>query len=515
MPGTRKLMRNLIRHAGAASFLAEIQNREDGVALSQIRVEAGEETVSGTGSIRWSDGAYRVEWNLDPAECEQFVSSLKSGWGKPQTFTESDRWRVQAVTREELNLEFWVFPPRTWTFLVGQPHCIKLRASHLKVVKPPRDQEGERALIARLADLGINWEPGEVEEEHSGKVLHHAVFRGVRSPLRLQRFTSTTVKNDFLGGFNEEIRDTWISEKEGMSFALIQREDELHAYLKFSDAALDASGQDEVFSAFLDAIGFTHGCRPWPMLREVTQGIRNRKCEIGSLEPLRKGAAAPLTETLFVNDSDSESMLLVAFDFFVAKGQLQDQVRRLHGLLCEAHEGSLIRHSDILALCTLFEGTVNSVFDHLSLKKGVNSSEAAVAFREAKDAAIAWIESKMTLEEVGSEPSWSRMMGIIRAASFIRPEEKLQAISDHYGFPWTNDVEEISAMWKKQRNPIAHGSGKDESEDGMRAMFASWSRLTGFINRLILAEMGYSGCLSYSPMEEGLVLKRIVPNSRE
>ena len=507
-------MKELIRHEDAARFLRGIQQPNGGIDLSEVRVEAFESTFRGTGSIRWKEDDYRIEWNLpDGPASEQFIQSMRHERGNPRTYTKSDRWNVRAVTRDGLNLEFRIFPPLKWTSSTGHPHRIDLRTCHLSIAKPERNAEEEQAFRDRLAGLGLHWNSEDEPEPPSSNALHHAVFPGVKSPLRYQRETSTNVKNDFLGEFEEKTGDTWISTREGMTFALVQRGEDLHAFVRFSDSSQIFPHQEDVFSAFLHAVGFTHGFRPRPMLREVSHGIVNAKCEIGSIEILRKSSAAPLSETLIVNYPKSETMLLVAFDFFMNKGQLSDQIRRLHGLLCEAHEGTLIRHSDILALCTIFEGTINSLFDHLSLKKGVNGSAAAKAFEQAKRSLLGWLETQQAGENAEEESVRGRMIGIVKSSSFIRTEEKLRAISAHYGFPWEGDVDEVFNMWKKQRNPIAHGSGQDESESSMKTMFASWSRMTGFINRLSLAEMGYVGCLSYSPMEENLVLKRIQPTS--
>ena len=78
----------------------------------------------------------------------------------------------------------------------------------------------------------------------------------------------------------------------------------------------------------------------------------------------------------------------------------------------------------------------------------------------------------------------------------------MKAVADFYGFQWNGDLEDVFKLWKIQRNPLAHGSGSGENNN-LQEMFNAWSRITGTINRFMLAEMGYDGWFQYSPLEAG------------
>ena len=196
-------------------------------------------------------------------------------------------------------------------------------------------------------------------------------------------------------------------------------------------------------------------------------------------------------------------MISKAFDFYRAGSPLINRFNRLHSLLCEAHEGMIIRETDMLALCTVFEGLIGCLFDHHRLKEPTRASIAAVQFKEATDAVRAWLKQKDD-ESVSSKDSpWDRLIGFIKNCGYVRTQEKLKAVAEYYGISWNGDMEEVFGMWKKQRNPLAHGSGREEGPDGMREMFHAWSRITGTINRLMLSEMKYDGWFCHSPMEAG------------
>lgn len=507
----------MIHHSKAAKFLSAVRKPRRKVMLAELRAETPVGGITGTGSIVLTKGRYRIKWRLpDDEKTEDLHALIKAEFGRTRTYTKEDCWQMNAITEDGLCLEFEVFPPATWNASNHQLISLNLQASRLKVIKAKVNPEEEAAFVARVQALGFDW-PGSDESDIPPKeALHHAVLVGVKTPLRRQRATTTTVTNDFLGEAGSGWKcDTWMLEKDGMTFALIQKKKKLHAYLRFKNPECSEVEQEARFTAFLNAIAFTHGCRPWPLVREVCHDLRVVKCELFPDERLSQTSAAPMSDRLMAFHSESESMIMKAFDFYRSGSPLIKRYKRLHALLCEAHEGSTIRETDLLALCTVFEGLIGCLFDHHHLKSPTQQSARADEFSAAKLVVSDWLNAKHLESNDPTDCPWSRLIGYIEKCDFVSAQEKIRAVSDLHGIPWDGDMKDVFRMWRKQRNPLAHGSGRDENPKGLREMFPAWSRITGAINRLMLAEMGYTGWFRYSPMEGELQELEIRPPHSE
>lgn len=490
----------MIRHTKADKFLTDLRKPNGMVRLVELHAETPAGTRSGIGEIEWRDGKYRIEWLLShEVALSGVMEAFIKEWNGPKLYTKVDRWRMQGVTANGLHLEFDVYPPRS-SQITNSPFIrFKFETHVLKVVEPEVDPEEEAEFAARMVMYGLDL-PGSSASPK--EVLHHAVFLGIESPLRRQRQTVTTIVNDFHGEMEGIKNDTWVWEKDGMTFALIQREEGLHAYLRLKNPRHPLEEQERIFTAFFNTIGFTHGFRAFPAAREVCHDLTVVKCWIANLDKLAGTSAASLGDRTSMSDCDA--MVVAGFDFFLSGSALVSRFWNLHGILCEAHEGSVIRRSDLLALCTVFDGLIGCLFDHHRLKASTRKSERAEEFSAAKLAVSEWLQAKHVASGSKMDSSWDRFIGYFKSCGYVRPEEKIRAVSDFYGFPWDGDMAEIFRIWKQQRNPLAHGSTRDLNDDGVKSMFAAWSRLTGAINRFMLAEMGYTGWFCYSVMEPGL-----------
>lgn len=428
----------MVRHSEAARFLTAVSKSHGKVTLAELRGETPVGEVSGTGSISLEKGRYRIKWRLlDEERTDDLQKWLTKDWGKPRSYTQEDSWAINAVTEDGLCLEFKVFPPNTSVSSNHRLISLILHTSRLQVVKTPVDPEEEAAFVASIQTLGINWSGTGGSNAAPKEALHHAVFVGIESPLRRQRATTTKITNDFLGEAGSGWKNnTWMLERDGMTFALIQKKKKLHAYLRFKNPECSDEEQEARFSAFLDAIAFTHGCRPWPLVREVCHDHQVVKCEISTKERLSQTCAAPMTDRLLAFHEESESMIQAAFDFYRSGSPLIKRFNRLHSLLCEAHEGTTIRETDMLALCTVFEGLIGCLFDHHRLKEPTQTFIAAVQFKEATDAVREWLKQKD--EESGSSPDspWDRLIGFIKSCGYVRTQEKLKAVAEFYGISW-------------------------------------------------------------------------------
>lgn len=505
----------MILHPDADKFFTTVKDGLKRVALVELNAETPMGRLTGSGTVSLVEGRYQMEWRVaDQDKADELLKHLNKDWGKPKTYTKDDIWKMDAETEAGLRFEFGAFPPNTWKAVNHQVVSFNLETGRLKVSKPKSDPEAQAAFRARLAGLGIDWDGSATSASVLKEVLHHATLVGIKSPLCSKSPTITEITNDFLGKAREWKNDTWTFERDGMTFALIQKEEGLHAYLRFKETELSPDEQSARFSAFLEALGFTHGFRPWPLVREVRHDHWVVECEIAGCDSLPQMSAAPLSDRLMTFHKESETMIMEVYDFVLSGSPLLKRLRRLHGIVCEAHEGTVIRETDLLGLCTVFEGLVGCLFDYHRLKGPTRTSVAAAGFSVAVDAVCEWLKQKHHESGEGPDSPWDRLIGLIKSSGYVRTQERIKALADFHAFPWEGDIEDVFRIWKKQRNPLAHGSGQEEGSAGMREMFAAWSRITGAFHRFMLAEMGYKGWLRYSPMEAGKELIEIrQPNS--
>jgi hypothetical protein len=206
-------------------------------------------------------------------------------------------------------------------------------------------------------------------------------------------------------------------------------------------------------------------------------------------------------------DARVRSMLGIAYDYFKGEQAIVTRIKKAMWLYRDAASNAVPFPIKVLTACTLFEGLVKYLFDAHALKAPTKNGEESAAFKATKDAAkeLLMVKHRETATDADVESDWSRMAGYLNGCGFVRPKERLKAVADHFGFQWENDVEQIHETWNRHRNGLAHGAEVKSDFDSISGLFQGWSRLSGAIHRFILAEMGYVGSFSYSPMEPGLV----------
>lgn len=494
----------MIFHSGAARFYDQLKGNRERVVLAELNAITPAGNVPGSGTVELTEGKFGFVWRpSDGSGSDDMIKEIMREWDGPRTYTRQHRWKFEVATHEGFRFEFDAFPPAEWRSVNHRMAEIDFEADRLRAVSEKWDPDDEALFHATLEKYGWKPRPEREAQEPPEEILHHALFLGISSPLCGKSRTETEVTNEFFGKSSGWAYDTWTLDHDGMTFALIQREEGLHAYLRLRKSVLSEEEQKQKFTAFLNALAVTHGFRPWPMVKEVRHDGDNVRCELAETEQLSQMSLAPLTKHLVDLRKEGEAMVVAAYDYLADTGGIAMNLGRLHGILCEAHEGKTIRESDLLALCTVFEGLVSTLFDHHGLKQISKTAVAAAEFKDAVASVTGWLEGKDSEAGCDSESAWSRLIGIIKSCGYVRTEEKLKVLSNFYGIPWVDDMEQVLKKWKKQRNPLAHGAGRDRRDNELPEMFAAWSRITGAFHRLMLAEMNYSGWFRYSPMEAG------------
>ena len=177
---------------------------------------------------------------------------------------------------------------------------------------------------------------------------------------------------------------------------------------------------------------------------------------------------------------------------------MSKEVSEILFLFREADEGV---HSEIttIALCSLFENLVRLIFRELNLKEKAAGSSDLKLFEEAKSEIADQINQQITAKGEG----YRRLYNIVRSAQPFSIEQMFQAVVNHFGLKWQDDMEIVFNTWKSARNPIVHDKMRANiSEDELKEATINESRIAGAINILLLKLFGYSGWMRSSTFED-------------
>jgi len=504
---------SMIWTTNAKKLLEELNLEDSFLTLDSLTIQTEETTLTGRGTLKRRKGRFslvaRFEFGSVPGS---FGQSHVDGMQNPRLYSRDEFWKMEAKTSGGVSFECEVGPPHRWTDHSDGVTEIRCHIDRLILIPQLLDATDFRCFDPLLEKLN---EPGSIEGDcvefsldppEPVATKFHAILPGVKCVLA-EHMTRIERHNAFLPTTTSEKRDTFVDENEKRKIALIEENGDLHVYLELAPGNLTEDAEKKIFSALLDAVAFTHGCQPYCRLKEYSRGGRVVYCEIRPVTDLEIAMIKPLREHAVFRSTGARSMLEVAFDFFKGDKAIVTRVRKAMMRYRDAASKDVPLPIQVLTACTLFEGLVKYLFDAHSLKGPTKKGAPAAIFNANKEAAKELLMAKH--REIGTdekaESDWSRMAGYLNRCDYVRPKERLIAIAEHFHFPWKNDVEQIQEIWDRHRNALAHGAEVKEDFDSISELFQGWSRLSGAIHRFILAEMGYVGTFSYSPLEPGLV----------
>jgi hypothetical protein len=512
----------MIWTADAKKLLDEF-DQGDLLTLDSLTIQAGDTTLSGRGTLKWENGRFAMTARFGLGTVPGvFAQSQFGGMQKPRFYSRDEFWKMEARTSNGASLACEVGPPHGWTD--GGDGVTEIRCHIDKLILSPKllDATDFRCFEALLEKFN---EPGALENGEINVSLDppetvpakfHAILPGVKCVLA-EHMTRIERHNVFLGDTSSSKRDTFVDENAERKIALIEKDGNLHVYLELPPGNRTEVTEKSIFSALIDAVAFTHGCQPYPRLKEYSRNGRVVCCEIRPVRELKTASIKPLSERAIHLGRNVRSMPGVAFEFFQRDQAIVSRIRKAMWLYRDAALEDVPLPVQVLTTCTLFEGLMQAIFDAHNLKGPTSSSDNSVAFRNAKKATIRCLNEQHTKAGYGpdSESPWRRFAGYLNGLGYVRPKERMMAVAGCFGFQWAGDVEEIFEIWNRHRHGLAHGAEVKEDIHSIGELFLAWSRLSGAIHRFILAEMGYVGSFSYSPMESGLEVLDFEESARE
>jgi hypothetical protein len=322
------------------------------------------------------------------------------------------------------------------------------------------------------------------------KVIFAAVLVGCEQKF-INAGTDRKIENDFLGKRQSSSADTFIDRADDYDFALIKEGNDLRVHLR-SKAEFRSKGEDDDrrrFRALLDAVGFTHGAHPWPFRISYWRDGRKVLDQIQSARDVTNTPHAPFDEALGVTAGRQRrgarnSPVRIAARFFEKQKAISANVSYLLFLCRASTADSVDLQVRTLPLCSLFEGMVNLLFDHLKLEGELRARDPQFdAYIRQRDRLCLRLKKFAAKDNAALR----RLAGSLERATAFRTKDKFRALCDHFGLN-QKAMNRHFESWAKRRNPLSHGEWDSDIQD-----FIHQSRLAGAINILVLKLMGYSG----------------------
>jgi hypothetical protein len=303
--------------------------------------------------------------------------------------------------------------------------------------------------------------------------------------------SDTTIKNDFLGKRTSSSADTFIDRAKDYNFALIKEGDDLHVHLRSKQGFRSIGEEDDLrrFRALLEAVGFTHGVHAWPFRILHWRDGRKVLDQIHTPRSVPTSPHAPFQYGLGLTPGRNKrgtrnSPVRIAARFFETQTEISPKVSRLLFFSRSSTAETVDLWVRTLPLCSLFEGVVNLLFEHLKLEDELRAKDpqfdAYIRYRDR-------LCSRLKKFTARNNVALQRLAGSLGHATAFRTKHKFRALCNHFGLN-EKDMQRHFESWAKRRNPLSHGEWDSPTEE-----FIHQSRIAGAMNILILKLMGYSG----------------------
>lgn len=459
---------------GEIQKLAQVLHTEGGrIELDQVVFHppaGGDIPIALPAAIEVKEG--HLHFDLRIPTGTQFPASLEPltqlGGGAPRLVVATDCYRITARTAAGLAVELEnVHPSPSVTNSATHYRRCRIGFSRLALPAESIDAMDMPEIRAMLDTLPASAAPTETSLPMPQPVVGDAeeeLFAIIpKVSLRiLNDGTDTTVRHPFHGELRSSKSNCFIGQVDGGTFCL--HENETGDLMIYFRRAIDHSGARhdtrQVFDGILIAVGYTHGCHPWPFYREHRRDHRVIERWIKPPEDCQRHGLRPMNDGHLSFSPDARRLFVTVAEFFATDTQAAQRHSRAQWLLREASPRHLAFELRLMALCVLFEG----------LMRDLEARYLSVTERE--------------------HPSRG---GLVR-------REKWRQVLERHGLPWGDAFERVYESWDFYRSPLAHGF-QSRTTDNASTTFNAYSRLVAALHILLAREADYAGPLAKSILE--------------
>ncbi len=302
---------------------------------------------------------------------------------------------------------------------------------------------------------GLKPELSETKRKEPANEELFAILPGAELLIRPHGTTSETI-HPFLGKTTSSKSNCFQGEILGGTFCLEERDGDLLVfYWREISLASDSLTARQIFSGILEAIGFTHGCQPWPFYLEHRCDYRVVERWVTKCRSSQRSALLPMSKARLHFESDAQQLFCKAAEFFARKDEKAKVFTRALWLLREGTRDGMPNEIRLITLCSLLEGLIHRLEDRFFTKD----------------------ERKK----------------IVR-------REKWKTIMERLSLPWDAAFSAVYESWDFYRHPLAHGF-QEKTGDNVVSSMQAYSRMTAAIYILMAQEIGFRGTMERSVFE--------------
>jgi hypothetical protein len=481
----------------ANEFAKLVRTGKDKLRVDRAIVTAGDAKLRGQGILRIERDKLEIDLTL--------VGRTIPGHGR--VTTKKDLWSMSGVIDGVLPFRCDNVSPGGGNRSQNGIFTITRRLHPIELVTESPDSPKAKRRRARLRrQLGLK----SREDETDWSFEFEATIVDCPLPAANAQTTKTQV-NEFLGDSSSVALDTFSGELARARYALIgvRRNSDLKIYLRSKDEvrSTGAPADWRLFHAFLAAFGFVTGVQPWAFrITYSHDGVDYSDTIRGASKPPRTSFSALNQAIGFQDPQAFAAAVRAATEHLEPDTDLSRELIHLLFLFREAGKDSVQLEIRILAVCTLLESLIRTIFDKLCLRS--TKASDAIDRRRFDRLKKQLLKRATSLLTKRNSREHARICARIKDAAEFQMQDMFKAVAHQLSIPWEQSMRPLFSEWKEARNPSAHGRFKmdfDEVSDPQKAaekMFFGLSRLAGGFNMILLKLFGYSGVYCASVLED-------------
>jgi len=281
--------------------------------------------------------------------------------------------------------------------------------------------------------------------------------------------TKTITTHPLLGETSNSLSNCLVGDIHSGKFCVEAKDGDLWVYYQrvLNHDQGTGPAAEKIFAGVLSAIGFTHGCHPWPFyyqhVRDHIVVERWARC----CPDCARDALLPIESRRMFLSEDAQDLFRKACLFFSTDSEDAALTIRALWLMRASHRDSMPFEIRLITLCSVFEGMIHR------------------------------LEEKLLTEDERYEKE--RLPDGGRKGKPRRGKWKL--IVERLQLPWENVFGPAYQSWEFYRHPLSHGF-QERSDEAPETLFDAYSRITAAIYILMAKAMGYSGEMASSALED-------------
>jgi hypothetical protein len=451
----------MISNQRIEELVGEIRKGKVRVDLDEVRVRSPkgiEEQVSYPFSVTIEGNHFVCRWRVPQAETLPPVMQSLSRRPSSNVSTPADNFTVFAKVENGLPVELADLSPfPSTTSRSDGPTSYSTAFDTINFPASGLEKWESGQIIDHLNNL--NPKQNSLTEDSVSRNKTETLFAIIPDVtlLIVSDGTKVTTTHPLFGEATNSQSNCLLGDIYGGKFCVEAKNGDLWIYYRRSLGYIEAGpSAKNVFAGILSAIGFTHGCHPWPFyyqhVRDHIVLERWARC----CPDCARDTLLPIEKRRMFLSQDAQDLFKKACQFFSATSDDAALMIRALWLMRESNRESMPFEIRLITLCSVLEGMIHRLEGQLLSKE-----------ESAKD----------------------------------KPRKgKWELIAGKLELPWGEVFDLTYQSWSYYRHPLSHGF-QERTEEAPETLFDAYSRISAAIYILMAKAMGYCGEIASSTLE--------------